>query len=116
MRSISNRRSVSVNDIRKAFEKAEMSLGGNRVNKIGINGTANQIPSHARVSSLDSRTSEDTCAPTPTLYVSITNLQKEQQFGSITYLVSSTSLISQQVISLINYIIEYKLLYFLRIN
>lgn len=96
VRSISNRRSVSVNDIRKAFEKAEMSLGGSRVNKMGINGTAYQIPSHVRVSSLDSTTSEDSCAPTPTHYGSITNLQKEQQFGSITSLASSTSLISQQ--------------------
>uniref|UniRef100_A0A1B6L2T4 PDZ domain-containing protein n=2 Tax=Graphocephala atropunctata TaxID=36148 RepID=A0A1B6L2T4_9HEMI len=94
-RNINNRRSVSVNDIRKAFEKAEIALSGKP--KAGIiNGNGHMIPSHARVSSLDSTTSEDSCAPTPTHYGSITNLQKEQQFGSITSLASSTSLISQQ--------------------
>uniref|UniRef100_A0A1B6G6F8 PDZ domain-containing protein n=1 Tax=Cuerna arida TaxID=1464854 RepID=A0A1B6G6F8_9HEMI len=94
-RNINNRRSVSVNDIRKAFEKAEIALSGKP--KCGItNGNGHIIPSHARVSSLDSTTSEDSCAPTPTHYGSVTNLQKEQQFGSITSLASSTSLISQQ--------------------
>lgn len=91
-----NRRSVSVNDIRKAFEKAEIALSGKSKGSL-MNGNGYLIPSHARVSSLDSTTSEDSCAPTPTHYGSSTNLQKEQQFGSITSLASSTSLISQQV-------------------
>lgn len=95
-RNVNSRRSVSVNDIRKAFEKAEMSLSGKPKHSL-MNGNGHLIPSHARVSSLDSTTSEDSCAPTPTHYGSITNLQKEQQFGSITSLASSTSLISQQV-------------------
>ncbi|XP_054277629.1 PDZ domain-containing protein 2 [Macrosteles quadrilineatus] len=94
-RNGNSRRSVSVNDIRKAFEKAEIALSGKP--KTGmLNGNGHLIPSHARVSSLDSTTSEDSCAPTPTHYGSVTNLQKEQQFGSITSLASSTSLISQQ--------------------
>lgn len=100
-RSVTSRRSVSVNDIRKAFEKAEMVLVGNRGKNAVLNGNGHLIPSHARVSSLDSTTSEDSCAQTPTHYGSITNLQKEQQFGSITSLASSTSLISQQVLKLV---------------
>lgn len=95
-----NRRSVSVNDIRKAFEKAEIALSGKPKSSL-MNGNGHLIPSHARVSSLDSTTSEDSCAPTPTHYGSITNLQKEQQFGSITSLASSTSLISQQVLYIV---------------
>jgi len=77
-----NRRSVSVNDIRKAFEKAEMALtnSGRKVN-------------HARVSSLDSTASEDSFTPH---YGSVGNLHREQ-FGSVTSIASSTSLISPQV-------------------
>lgn len=77
-----NRRSVSVNDIRKAFEKAEMALAnsGRKVN-------------HARVSSLDSTASEDSFTPH---YGSVGNLHREQ-FGSVTSIASSTSLISPQV-------------------
>lgn len=77
-----NRRSVSVNDIRKAFEKAEMALAnsGRKVN-------------HARVSSLDSTASEDSYTPH---YGSVGNLHREQ-FGSVTSIASSTSLISPQV-------------------
>jgi hypothetical protein len=77
-----NRRSVSVNDIRKAFEKPEMALAnsGRKVN-------------HARVSSLDSTASEDSFTPH---YGSVGNLHHEQ-FGSVTSIASSTSLISPQV-------------------
>lgn len=77
-----SRRSVSVNDIRKAFEKAEMALAnsGRKVN-------------HARVSSLDSTASEDSFTPH---YGSVGNLHREQ-FGSVTSVASSTSLISPQV-------------------
>lgn len=97
-RNVNSRRSVSVNDIRKAFEKAEIALNGKpKPGLVNGNGLAHLIPNHARVSSLDSTTSEDSCAPTPTHYGSNSNLQKEQQFGSITSLASSTSLISQQV-------------------
>ncbi|RZF43896.1 hypothetical protein LSTR_LSTR007232 [Laodelphax striatellus] len=94
-RVASNRRSVSVNDIRKAFEKADLSVNKQSV-KSAMNG-GGPGHSHARVSSLDSTASEDSsCVQTPTHFGSITNLQKEQQFGSITSLASSTSLISQQ--------------------
>lgn len=77
-----SKRSVSVNDIRKAFEKAEMALAnsGHKVN-------------HARVSSLDSTASEDSFTPH---YGSVGNLHHEQ-FGSVTSIASSTSLISPQV-------------------
>jgi hypothetical protein len=81
-----SRRSVSVNDIRKAFEKAEMALAnsGRKVN-------------HARVSSLDSTASEDSFTPH---YGSVGNLHHEQ-FGSVTSIASSTSLISPQVCVLV---------------
>jgi len=81
-----NRRSVSVNDIRKAFEKAEMALAnsGRKVN-------------HARVSSLDSTASEDSFTPH---YGSVGNLHREQ-FGSVTSIASSTSLISPQELQLL---------------
>ncbi|XP_039276731.1 uncharacterized protein LOC111062867 isoform X2 [Nilaparvata lugens] len=90
------RRSVSVNDIRKAFEKADLSVNKQSMKSAAVNGYSHSH-SHARVSSLDSTASEDSsCVQTPTHFGSITNLQKEQQFGSITSLASSTSLISQQ--------------------
>ncbi|KDR13784.1 Pro-interleukin-16 [Zootermopsis nevadensis] len=81
-----SRRSVSVNDIRKAFEKAEMALAnsGRKVN-------------HARVSSLDSTASEDSFTPH---YGSVGNLHREQ-FGSVTSVASSTSLISPQELQLL---------------
>nr|CAD7568814.1 unnamed protein product [Timema californicum] len=99
-RNVANRRSVSVNDIRKAFEKAELALantgravGGSKTSVItSSNGMANH---HARVSSLDSTTSDDSFAPIPGVYGSVSSLQKEQ-FGSVTSIASSTSLISQQ--------------------
>lgn len=101
---------VSVNDIRKAFEKAELALSPtspsppngrvgfssslNGVNErlngsasSGSSGSGSLIPSHARGSSIDSTTSEDGFPG---------HLSKEQ-FGSITSLASTTSLISQQV-------------------
>lgn len=81
-----SRHSVSVNDIRKAFEKAEMALAnsGRKVN-------------HARVSSLDSTASEDSFTPH---CGSVGNLHREQ-FGSVTSIASSTSLISPQVCFLV---------------
>nr|CAD7430828.1 unnamed protein product [Timema monikensis] len=100
-RNVANRRSVSVNDIRKAFEKAELALantgragGGSKTSSVitSSNGMANH---HARVSSLDSTTSDDSFAPIPGVYGSVSSLQKEQ-FGSVTSIASSTSLISQQ--------------------
>lgn len=69
-----DRRSASVHDIRKTFETA-----GRKVN-------------HARVSSLDSTASEDSFTPH---YGSVGNLHREQ-FGSVTSIASSTSLISPQ--------------------
>lgn len=103
---------VSVNDIRKAFEKAELALSptspsppngkvGFSAGLNGVNerlicsissgsssvGSGTLISSHARGSSIDSTTSEDGFPG---------HLSKEQ-FGSITSLASTTSLISQQV-------------------
>ncbi|PSN43724.1 hypothetical protein C0J52_14010 [Blattella germanica] len=69
-----DKRSASVHDIRKTFEMA-----GRKVN-------------HARVSSLDSTASEDSFTPQ---YGSVGNLHREQ-FGSVTSIASSTSLISPQ--------------------
>ncbi|XP_063242334.1 uncharacterized protein LOC134542200 isoform X2 [Bacillus rossius redtenbacheri] len=100
MRHGSNRRSVSVNDIRKAFEKAELALAntgranGTKTSSVitSSNGIANH---HARVSSLDSTTSDDSYAAIPGYCGSVSTLQKEQ-FGSVTSIASSTSLISQQ--------------------
>lgn len=102
---------VSVNDIRKAFEKAELALSptspsppngkvGFSAGLNGVNerlmcsmssgssavGSGTMISSHARGSSIDSTTSEDGFPG---------HLSKEQ-FGSITSLASTTSLISQQ--------------------
>lgn len=103
---------VSVNDIRKAFEKAELALSptspsppngkmnfstslngvnerlnGSNSSGSSTAGSGTLIPSHARGSSIDSTTSEDGFPG---------HLTKEQ-FGSITSLASTTSLISQQV-------------------
>lgn len=78
---------VHVNDIKKTFEKAEP------LNK--INGIKMSQQNHLRMSSMDSTTSEDSLPTTNS--GSASNLLKEQQFGSITSLASSTSLISQQV-------------------
>uniref|UniRef100_A0A494G8Y4 PDZ domain-containing protein n=1 Tax=Solanum lycopersicum TaxID=4081 RepID=A0A494G8Y4_SOLLC len=102
---------VSVNDIRKAFEKAELALSptspsppngkvcfntslngvterlnGSTSSGSSTGGSVSLVPSHARGSSIDSTTSEDGFPG---------HLSKEQ-FGSITSLASTTSLISQQ--------------------
>ncbi|KAL1114849.1 hypothetical protein AAG570_007673 [Ranatra chinensis] len=93
-RGISTQKSVSVTDIKKAFEKAEQALVAN-----GRLRNTNVPIYHNRVSSVDSTNSDDSYVPTPTYYGSVSDLQKEQQFGSITSLASSTSLISQQELS-----------------
>ncbi|KAJ8882752.1 hypothetical protein PR048_014565 [Dryococelus australis] len=100
MRHGSNRRSVSVNDIRKAFEKAELALANtgraNGTKTSSVITSSNGIAiHHARVSSLDSTTSDDSYAAIPGYCGSVSTLQKEQ-FGSVTSIASSTSLISQQ--------------------
>lgn len=76
--------SIHVSDIKRTFEKAEP------VSKV----LSIKAQNHLRMSSMDSTTSEDSL---PTVSGSASNLLKEQQFGSITSLASSTSLISQQV-------------------
>lgn len=91
-----NRSSQNLNDIRKSLEKVEPfastsvkgSKTGNSVTfapaHAGFNGN------HIRMSSLDSNTSEDgPCG--------FSNSLQREQFGSITSLASSTSLISTQV-------------------
>jgi hypothetical protein len=98
-------KSVCVNDIKKAFEKAEIVLAASgRLRNNVSNGNVSVY--HPRVSSIDSTNSDDSFVPTPTHYGSSSDLQKEQQFGSITSLASSTSLISQQVHTL-NYSNNY---------
>lgn len=75
-----------INDIKKVFEKCEQVV----VKKIA------QLQNHLRTSSTDSTTSEESFPVTVTQGLH-TNLLREQQFGSITSIASSTSLISQQV-------------------
>ncbi|XP_066996671.1 uncharacterized protein bbg isoform X2 [Anabrus simplex] len=98
-RNLNCRRSVSVNDIKKAFEKAELALAnsGRASNNSSVKTSANGLPNnHIRVSSLDSTTSEESMVPPLARYGSASNLHREQ-YGSITSLASSsTSLISQQ--------------------
>lgn len=95
-----NRRAVSVNDIRRAFEKAELSLSN-----IGIGSSKRSDmstpTSHNRMSSLDSTTSEESSIPTPHFYGSVSSLTSghtglKDHYGSITSLASSTSMISPQ--------------------
>ncbi|KAJ1526088.1 hypothetical protein ONE63_009253 [Megalurothrips usitatus] len=104
---------VSVNDIRKAFEKAELALsptspsppngrggfiggglgdarlggGGSASSGSSTGGSGTLMTSHARGSSIDSTTSEDGF---------LSGHLSKEQFGSITSLASTTSLISQQ--------------------
>ena len=102
------RRCVSVNDIRRAFEKAEQSLAISSLVKgqacVG-NGAYGQgiSPSHNRMSSLDSTTSDESSIPTPhNYYGSVSSLisgreNLKDHYGSISSLASSTSLISPHV-------------------
>ena len=100
-----NRRCVSVNDIRRAFEKAEASLAHSmsrcsKSSNSSVNGGV--APCHNRMSSLDSTTSDESSIPTPHYYGSVSSLLSGQtnlkdHYGSITSLASSTSLISPQV-------------------
>ena len=102
------RRCVSVNDIRRAFEKAEQSLAISSLVKEQA-GTGNGYygqgisPSHNRMSSLDSTTSDESSIPTPhNYYGSVSSLisgreNLKDHYGSISSLASSTSLISPQV-------------------
>ncbi len=121
-----DRRSVSVHDIRRAFEKAEQSLSQTmaasfdcgsdgilpcgqviKVCKTGSSSSSSgglgSAPSHNRMSSLDSTTSDESSIPTPHYYGSVSSLLSGQSnnlkdhYGSISSLASSTSLISPQV-------------------
>nr|XP_024213998.1 uncharacterized protein LOC106682051 [Halyomorpha halys] len=86
---------ISVNNMKKVFEKVESILVPNTRFKVN-----NQnLIQHPRIPSVDSTNSDDSCIPNLPHYGSASNLQKEQQFGSITSLASSTSLISQQELS-----------------
>ena len=109
----SSRRAVSVNDIRRAFEKAEKSLSNyGTPTRSGLSTSS----SHNRMSSLDSTTSEESSIPTPHFHGSVSSLASghgglRDHYGSITSLASSTSMISPQVndyflklFSLYNYI------------
>ena len=93
------RRCVSVNDIRRAFEKAEQSL-----QQAAAKGYSGMSPCHNRMSSLDSTNSDESSIPTPqqcwggsvsSLIGGQTNMR--DHYGSISSLASSTSLISPQV-------------------
>merc|ERR1719510_1248391 len=98
-----NRRAVSVNDIRRAFEKAEQSLSTSGTSGPKRSGLSTPS-SHNRMSSLDSTTSSDESSiPTPHFYGSVTSLASghggdrlKDHYGSITSLASSTSVISPQ--------------------
>ena len=95
----SNRRCVSVNDIRRAFEKAEQSL------QAAAKGLPEMSPCHNRMSSLDSTNSDESSIPTPQhCYGSVSSLisgrdgnNMRDHYGSISSLASSTSIISSQV-------------------
>ena len=95
----SSRRAVSVNDIRRAFEKAEKSLSNyGTPTRSGLSTSS----SHNRMSSLDSTTSEESSIPTPHFHGSVSSLASghgglRDHYGSITSLASSTSMISPQV-------------------
>ena len=99
-----NRRAVSVNDIRRAFEKAEQSLSTSGTSGPKRSGLSTPS-SHNRMSSLDSTTSsEESSIPTPHFHGSVTSLASghggdrlKDHYGSITSLASSTSVISPQV-------------------
>ena len=99
-----NRRAVSVNDIRRAFEKAEQSLSTSGTSGTKRSGLSTPS-SHNRMSSLDSTTSsEESSIPTPHFHGSVTSLASghggdrlKDHYGSITSLASSTSMISPQV-------------------
>ena len=98
-------------EIRSAFEKAEASLSqsmtaatdGRRINSAMLTALQRNSPSHNRMSSLDSTTSEESSIPTPHCHGSVSSLLAGQasnlkdNYGSITSLASSTSLISPQV-------------------
>ncbi|XP_059082124.1 mucin-2-like isoform X6 [Tigriopus californicus] len=97
-----NRRCVSVNDIRRAFEKAEQSLSRS-MSKCGSSSSSicGMAPCHNRMSSLDSTASDESSIPTPHYYGSVSSLLSGQtnmkdHYGSITSLASSTSMISPQ--------------------
>ena len=94
----SGRRCVSVNDIRRAFEKAEQSL------QAAAKGLPEMSPCHNRMSSLDSTNSDESSIPTPQhCYGSVSSLFSGQtnnvrdHYGSISSLASSTSMISKEV-------------------
>merc|ERR550525_943048 len=68
----SGRRCVSVNDIRRAFEKAEQSLQA-----AAAKGYSGMSPCHNRMSSLDSTNSDESSIPTP-----------QHCYGSVSSLIS----------------------------
>lgn len=81
------RRSASVTDIRRAFERSPQAAA--------LSVTA---PNHARVSSLDSSASEETSSgPSAPASALLSSANSMEQLGSISSLASSTSIISQQV-------------------
>ena len=98
-----------MNDIRRAFEKAEQSLshgsGGSGTGTPKRSGLGVSSSGHNRMSSLDSTTSsEESSIPTPHFHGSVSSLASghggdrlKDHYGSITSLASSTSMISPQV-------------------
>jgi hypothetical protein len=82
------RRSASVTDIRRAFERSPQATAALTVT----------APNHARVSSLDSSASEETSSgPSAPASALLSSANSMEQLGSISSLASSTSIISQQV-------------------
>lgn len=87
----------SVSDIKKTFERAGGDSAATTIPAFRkMRPSMHSQQNHLRMSSTDSTTSEDSL-PASSVHSLCTNLLKEQQFGSITSLASSSSLISQQV-------------------
>lgn len=112
---LKEKRSTSVNDIRKTFEKTPAPapftpsgrsklLNNNKENSNGV------IYNHQRISSLDSTTSEGSSGVSSMLangqnnHSGSNNNLQSGDFGSISSLASSTSVISQQVLFIFHFL------------
>lgn len=92
------RRSASVTDMKKAFEKTDPSPPGGPLSPANQFQVGNGVDSHNRFPSLDSSV-EDNIRPVGSDVD--TDRFSNEQFGSISSLASSTSLISQQELALL---------------
>lgn len=105
---LKEKRSTSVNDIRKTFEKtsptSQFATGRSKLMNNHKDNNNGLIYNHQRISSLDSTTSEGSSGVSSMLangqnnHSGSSNNLQSGDFGSISSLASSTSVISQQVI------------------